>query len=105
MTGTFQPDMDMVITREAHKERIGKLYTLQGKKLEEVPFACRRYRHSGKACIAQDKRYNFAVRPAHLLYSSAPPPLPVHMLAISAVNKKEERQNSPSCCTRLQKKI
>ncbi|MDQ7796726.1 MAG: GTP-binding protein, partial [Spirochaetia bacterium] len=38
MTGTFQPDMDMVITREAHKERIGKLYTLQGKKLEEVPF-------------------------------------------------------------------
>ena len=36
ITGTILSDMDMVVSRDLHKERIGKLFTMQGKKLEEI---------------------------------------------------------------------
>ncbi len=90
MTGTFQPDMDMVITREAHKERIGKLYTLQGKKLEEVPFLPAG--DIGILAKLASLKTNDTISQLDQLISYIPLrlPSPVHMLAISAVNKKEE---------------
>ncbi|GAB6277249.1 MAG: elongation factor G [Rectinema sp.] len=90
MTGTFVPDMDMVITRDVHKERTGKLYTMQGKKLEEVSSL-----PAGDlgilAKITTLKTNDTISQPDQLIsYIPLRLPSPVHMLAISAINKKEE---------------
>jgi len=90
ITGTILSDMDMVVSRDLHKERIGKLYTMQGKKLEEIPslpagdigILAKILSLKTNDTISQfDKPISYA--PLQL-------PSPVHMLAISAVNKKEE---------------
>lgn len=90
MTGTFLPDMDVLVTRDSHKERIGKLYTLQGKKLEEVPSL-----PAGDLGILAKLtalKTNDTIGQFDKLISYIPLrlPSPVHMLAISAINKKEE---------------
>jgi len=90
MTGSFVPDMDMVITRDAHKERTGKLYAMQGKKLEEVSSL-----PAGDlgilAKITTLKTNDTISQPDQLIsYIPLRLPSPVHMLAISAINKKEE---------------
>lgn len=90
ITGTLIPDMDIVISRESKKERLGKLFTMQGKKLEEVPslpagdigIIAKLATLKTNDTISQfDKPISYM--PLRL-------PSPVHMLAISAVNKKEE---------------
>jgi elongation factor G len=90
MTGKLAPDLEVVNVRDSRKEKLGKLYTLQGKKLEEV-----RELVAGDIGIiakAVDLKTNdtisafdrpFAFAKLHL-------PTPVHTLAISAANKKEE---------------
>ncbi|MDH7483071.1 MAG: elongation factor G [Spirochaetales bacterium] len=90
MTGNLVPDSDIVITREARKERIGKLYTLQGKKLEEVsnlPAG-----DIGIIAKLASLKTNDTICQFEKLISFDPLtlPSPVHLLAISAVNKKEE---------------
>ncbi|HUW39839.1 MAG TPA: elongation factor G [Rectinemataceae bacterium] len=90
MTGVLAPDLEMINVRDGHKEKLGKLYTLQGKKLEEVQslssgdigiIAKSVSLKTNDTLSAWDK----AAAYAHLLL-----PTPVHTLAISAVNKKEE---------------
>jgi len=90
ITGTILSDMDMVVSRDLHKERIGKLFTMQGKKLEETSslsagdigvFAKISSLKTNDTISQFDKPISYA--PLQL-------PSPVHMLAISAVNKKEE---------------
>jgi len=90
ITGAFTPEMDIVITRDMHKERIGKVYTLQGKKLEELPSL-----HAGDIGVLTKitaLKTNDTLGQFDKPFSFEPLPLPspVHMLAISAVNKKEE---------------
>ncbi|HEY9055161.1 MAG TPA: elongation factor G [Rectinemataceae bacterium] len=89
-TGSLTPELDVVNVRDGRKERLSKLYTAQGKKLEEVPSlvagdigvltklaSCK----TNDTLSAADKPLAFA--PLRL-------PTPVHLIAISAVNKKEE---------------
>ncbi len=90
ITGALAPDLEVVNVRDGRKERLGKLYTLQGKKLEEVPglaagdigiIAKSASLKTNDTISAWEKPLAFA----HLRL-----PTPVHMIAISAVNKKEE---------------
>jgi len=90
ITGALVPDLEIVNARDGRKEKLGKLYTLQGKKLEEVPqiaagdigiIAKTASLRTNDSISAWDKPIAF-----HALRL----PTPVHNLAISAVNKKEE---------------
>jgi len=90
ITGVFTTDLEVVNVRDGRKEKFSKLYSIQGKKLEEI-----REIVAGDIGIltkaldfktndtisAYDKPFTF-----HTLRL----PTPVHMLAISAINKKEE---------------
>jgi len=90
ITGRLGPDLEITNVRDGHKEKFAKLYTAQGKKLEEE-----RELVAGDIGIltkSASLRTNdtittyekpFAFKPLRL-------PTPVHQLAITAVNKKEE---------------
>jgi len=91
MTGTILPDMEMIIASEQpHKERIGKLYTMQGKKLEDI--AALPAGDIGILAKIATLKTNDTISQFDKLFSYIPLrlPSPVHMLAISAVNKKED---------------
>jgi len=90
MTGTFSPDMDMVISRDGHKERIGKLYTMQGKKIEEVAILPAGDIGILAKITALKTNDTISQFESPLSYIPLKLPSPVHMLAISAINKKEE---------------
>jgi elongation factor G len=90
ITGKLTADMEVVNVRDGRKEKLGKLYTMQGKKLEDVSeivagdigiIAKAVDLKTNDTISAYDKPFAF-----HKLRL----PTPVHMLAISAVNKKEE---------------
>jgi len=90
ITGKLLPDMEIINVRDSRRERLGKLYTLQGKKLEDVHeivagdigiIAKAVDLKTNDTISAYDKPFAF-----HKLRL----PTPVHTLAISAVNKKEE---------------
>ncbi len=90
ITGTLSPDLDIVNLRDGRKEKLSKLYTLQGKKLEDASnlaagdigiIAKSTALKTNDTISSMDKP--FAYSHLHL-------PTPVHMLAMSAVNKKEE---------------
>jgi elongation factor G len=90
ITGKLVPDLEIVNVRDGRKEKLGKLYTLQGKKLEEI--------HElvagdvGIIAKAVDFKTNDTIsgyeKPFELHKLRLP--TPVHTLAIAAVNKKEE---------------
>mgnify|MGYP001004237660 FL=1 len=90
ITGTILSDMDMVVSRDLHKERIGKLFTMQGKKLEEI--SSLPAGDIGVLAKISSLKTNDTISQFDKPISYAPLqlPSPVHMLAISAVNKKEE---------------
>ena len=90
ITGTILSDMDMVVSRDLHKERIGKLFTMQGKKLEETSSLSAG--DIGVLAKISSLKTNDTISQFDKPISYAPLqlPSPVHMLAISAVNKKEE---------------
>jgi elongation factor G len=90
ISGTLAPDLEIVNARDSRKEKLGKLYTLQGKKLEELHeivagdigiIAKSATLKTNDTISAWDKP---------IAFHSLRLPTPVHMLAISAVNKKEE---------------
>ena len=89
-SGKLTPDMELYNVRENKREKIGKLYRAQGKKLEEVAELCAG--DIGLTSKVSGLKTNdtltlheeqFAFEPLRL-------PQPVHALAISAVVKKEE---------------
>ena len=89
-TGKLAPDLEIVNVRDGRREKLGKLYILQGKRLEEVRelvagdigiIAKAVDLKTNDTISAYDKPFAFAK--LHL-------PTPVHTLAISAANKKEE---------------
>jgi len=90
MTGTLVPELDVVNVRDGRRERLTRLCTAQGKKIEEVPFLSAG--DIGIIAKVVDLKTNdtisamdkpFAFKPLRL-------PSPVHLVAISASNKKEE---------------
>jgi elongation factor G len=90
ITGKLSSDSDIHDIRDGKKERIGKIYTAQGKKLEEAGEL-----HAGDIGIiakAASIHTNDTVTAMELNYhyEKLRLPTPVHLLAISAANKKEE---------------
>ncbi len=90
ITGTLAADLEVINVRDSHKERLSKLYTAQGKKIEDCPtlvagdigiIAKSASLKTNDTISAYDKPFSF--NPLKL-------PTPVHLLAISAANKKEE---------------
>ncbi len=90
MSGKVTADSEVYNVRESKKERVGKLYTTLGKKLEEMKEIVAgdigiftkldSVRTNDTLCTA-DKQINF--KPLEL-------PQPVHSVTISATSKKEE---------------
>ena len=90
ITGSLVPDLEIIDARDGRKERLSKLYTAQGKKIEEVPslpagdigvITKAVSLKTNDTVTVLDKPYTF--KPLKL-------PTPVHLIAISAANKKEE---------------
>jgi elongation factor G len=90
ITGRLVPDLEVVNVRDSRKEKLGKLYTMQGKKLEEVHELAAG--DIGIIAKAGDFKTNDTIsayeRP--FAFHKLRLPTPVHTLAIAAVNKKEE---------------
>jgi len=90
LTGTIAPDLEMVNVRDGRKEKLGKLYTLLGKKLEEVrELVAGDIGIIGKAASLKTND-TLSAWDKPVAYHPLRLPTPVHTLAISAVNKKEE---------------
>ncbi|GAB1457195.1 hypothetical protein MASR2M48_25030 [Spirochaetota bacterium] len=88
--GILAPDMEYLNVKENKKEKVGKLYTAMGKKLEET-----RALHAGDIGIlakSPSLKTNETITAPELPLSFEPLslPQPVHVIAISAVAKKEE---------------
>ncbi len=90
ITGTLAPELEVINVRDSRRERLSKLYTAQGKKIEEVPslpagdigiIAKAVSFKTNDTISAMDKPFTY--KPLRL-------PTPVHLIAISASNKKEE---------------
>jgi len=90
ITGSLVPDLEVINVRDSRKEKLGKLYTLQGKKLEEVKELVAG--DIGIIAKAADLKTNDTISAYEkpFAFHKLRLPTPVHMLAISAVNKKEE---------------
>jgi hypothetical protein len=103
MTGSFVPDMDMVITRDAHKERTGKLYAMQGKKLEEVsslPLATSAFSPRSR----RSRQMTPSVSPTNSFLISRCACLRRYTCSPSRRSTKRKRTSSTSCSIRPPKK-
>ncbi len=90
LTGALAPDLEVVNVRDSRKEKLGKLYTAQGKKLEEAGTLAAG--DIGIIAKAADFKTNDTISAWEkpVAYRKLRLPTPVHTIAISAVNKKEE---------------
>jgi len=90
LSGRIAADADLICVREGKKERITKLYTCQGKKLEETSDL--EAGDIGLLTKSPDLRTNDTICvPDHVIrYPDLQLPQPVHSLAISAMDKKNE---------------
>ena len=90
MTGKLSADSEIVNAAEGKKERVGKLYTCQGKKLEEV-----RELFAGDVGIiakAATLKTNDTVTAGdtNLRFRRLKLPEPVHSVAVNATSKKDD---------------
>lgn len=88
--GKMVPDMDLMVHREGKKERVGKIFLCQGKKLTETTEAA-----AGDICILAKfggTRTNDSLHAPEkpVKYRDLDLPLPVHAVAVSAKSKKDE---------------
>ncbi len=90
MSGKIAPDADLVSAREGKKEKITKVYTCQGKKLEDVPELSAG--DLGVVTKSASLRTNDTLHSpdAPIVYPDLALPTPVHALAITAKAKKDE---------------
>lgn len=90
LAGSLGPETEYVNVRDGRKERLSKIFTCQGKKLEETSRLMAG--DIGIIVKAASLKTNDSIcapeRP--LAFAPLTLPTPVHTLAISAVNKKEE---------------
>ncbi len=90
MSGKMAADVDVVNAREGRKEKITKVYTCQGKKLEETPELLAG--DLGLITKSASLRTNDTLHSpdAPIVYPPLSLPTPVHSLAISTKVKKDE---------------
>lgn len=90
ITGVVKADQELLNVREQKRERVGKLYRCQGKRLEEVPeLAAGDIGVAAKLAFAHtNDSYADPSRPVE--YQPLGLPRPVHHVAVSAANKKDE---------------
>jgi elongation factor G len=93
-SGRLLPDMEMFNVRENKKEKIGKLYIAQGKKLEEVHELCAGDIGLTSKVLGLKTNDTITVHEDQFAFLPLRLPQPVHALAISAVQKKEEDKMS-----------
>ncbi len=90
ISGTLTSDMEFFNVTENKKEKIGKLYTLMGKKLEEIKDL-----HAGDIGILAKSatlktNETFTCPERMLQFNPLRLPQPVHAIAVSANSKKDE---------------
>jgi elongation factor G len=91
ITGKLSPDMDVYVARDGKKEKIGKLYTALGKKIEEVKeVVAGDIGIASKALSFKTNDTIIAAGEPVFAFQALKLPAPVHMVAISAVSKKED---------------
>jgi elongation factor G len=90
MSGRVSADSDLQVAREGKKEKITKIYTCQGKKLEEAPELLAG--DLGVLTKSASLKTNDTLHAPHAptAYPPLELPTPVHALAISAKAKKDE---------------
>lgn len=93
-SGKLTPDTELFNVRENKKEKIGKLYRAQGKKLEEVPELCAGDIGLTSKVAGLKTNDTLTLHEEQFAFAPLRLPQPVHALAISAVNKKEEDKMS-----------
>jgi len=94
LSGTLTPDCEVTNITQKRKEKIGKLYRCEGKKLEEVKKV-----NAGDICIAvklscTQTSDTLAFNPDELAYKPLRHPDPVYSIAVSADDKKAEAKIS-----------
>lgn len=89
-SGTLAPETEYVNVRDGRKEKLNKVFTCQGKKIEETSRLVAG--DIGLIVKAVSLKTNDSIcSPEHpVTFSHLKLPTPVHTLAISAINKKEE---------------
>jgi len=89
ITGKLSADSETINVSESKKERIGKLYTCQGKKLEEVRELCAG--DIGIITKAASLKTNDTLAAADgPVFAPLRLPEPVHRVAVNAIAKKDE---------------
>ncbi|MEE8440094.1 MAG: elongation factor G [Spirochaetia bacterium] len=90
VTGTLSAETELYNVRERKKERTGKLYSAQGKKLEEIPaMVAGDIGVLAKVASAQTND-TLATTDNPVRYKQLRLPQPVHSVALEAVNRKDE---------------
>lgn len=94
LRGTLSMDAEILNVQENKKEKISKLLSTQGKKLEDVPSLCAG--DIGVIAKSVSLKTNSSVTSPDkpITFEPLRLPQPVHAVAISAVNKKEEDKMS-----------
>lgn len=94
ITGTLKQDSELLNLREQKREKTGKLFMSQGKKLEEVPdLMAGDLGIIGKMATAHTND-SFSDPSKPIEYQPLSLPQPVHHVAISASSKKDEDKMS-----------
>lgn len=89
MTGELTPDTELVTTRDGKKERVTKLYLLQGSHLKDVP-ALAAGDLGVLAKLASAATGDTLAQDSELRYPPLDLPQPVHAVTVAAASKKDE---------------
>ena len=90
VTGTLAPDLEVTDLRDSRKEKLAKLYTAQGKKLEEAGSLAAGDIGIITKYVSLKTNDTISTLERPVAYKPLKLPTPVHTIAISATNKKEE---------------
>ena len=90
VTGTINPDSELINSRVGKKEKIGKLYICLGKKLEEIETLTAGDVGVLTKLSVTETCDTLVSSDQALAYKALKLPSPVHSVAISAVAKKDE---------------
>ena len=89
MSGRLTPDAELVTTRDGKKERISKLYALQGAGLKDVP-ALAAGDLGVLTKLASAATGDTLAQDSELSYPPLELPQPVHAVTVAAASKKDE---------------
>ena len=90
ISGTIKGDSELINIREEKKEKIGKIYTCLGKKLEEIDSLCTGDVGIFTKLSYTDTKDSLCSPDQVVKYKPLQLPRPVHAVAVSASSKKDE---------------